>query len=115
MHATRVPCLEQILGWKVFYRPHMALRYSTVPIDPFTHERGEAKDHESTVPTEFTFGLDAEWHIVLQWRDGDEAPPVWLRYEENLIRAVKHVTGELFLANAGKGSLLIDARSIAHQ
>ena len=41
MHSAGKPCLETILGWKVFYRPRREKPYTTVNIDPFTGTRGE--------------------------------------------------------------------------
>ena len=41
MHAAGKPCLETILGCKVFYRPRQAQSYTTVSVDPFTGKRGE--------------------------------------------------------------------------
>jgi hypothetical protein len=40
MHAAGKPCLETILGCKVFYRPRQAQSYTTVSVDPFTGKRG---------------------------------------------------------------------------
>lgn len=96
MHAARKACIEEVLGWKVLYRPRGDLKYSTTSLHPFTGQQGDTHDHKSNVPAEFTFGYDADWKIVLMWRDGDDAPPVWFRYEDRLIRAPKRDTGQLF-------------------
>ncbi len=95
VHAPGKPCLEEILGWKVLYRPRAALKYSTASVSPFTEEHGDTQDHESQVPAEFTFGYGADWRVVLMWRDGDDATPIWFRYEDRLIRAPKQETGQL--------------------
>jgi hypothetical protein len=96
MHKSGKPCLEVILGWKVFYRPRQEFSYSTVRGDPFTGMRGEeSAPGKSASPAEFTFGYDAPWKIVLSWNAGDDKPPTWFRYEDNLIREPKEETGPL--------------------
>lgn len=96
MHAAGKPCLETILGCKVFYRPRQAQSYTTVSVDPFTGKRGEeSAPRRSEIPAEFTFGHDGPWKIVLSWKAGDDKPPTWFRYEDQLIRTPKQATGEL--------------------
>ena len=97
MHKSSKPCLETILGWKVFYRPRGQSSYSTVSVDPFTGKRGpQSAPSKSAVPAEFTFGYDAPWKIVLSWEAGDNRPPTWFRCEDKLIREPKQETGQLF-------------------
>jgi hypothetical protein len=96
MHTSGKPCLETILGWKVFYRPRQDLSYSSVSVDPLTGKRGEeSAPGEAASPAEFTFGYDAPWKIVLSWNAGDDRPPAWFRYEDKLIREPKQETGQL--------------------
>lgn len=96
MHTSGKPCLETILGWKAFYRPKQDYSVSTVKVDPFTGKRGEKTARGKGVsPAEFTFGYDAPWKIVLSWDADDDKPPVWTRYEDELIRAPKQETGRL--------------------
>jgi len=88
MHKGGKPCLETILGWKVFCRPRLESSYSSVSVDPFTGKR--RKEHASTKtvgPSEFTFGYNAPWSVVLSWSAGDDKPPIWFRYEDNLIKS----------------------------
>jgi hypothetical protein len=90
MHKDGKPCLETILGWKVFYRPRQEYSYSYVRVDPFTGEKGEKSAPTKTAsPAEFTFGYKAPWSIVLSWDAGNEKPPGWFRYEGKLIRSPK--------------------------
>ena len=97
MHAAGKPCLETILGCKVFYRPRQTQPYTTVIVDPFTGKRGEeSAPSRSEIPAEFTFGYEGPWKIVLSWETGDDRPPTWFRYEDQLIRTPKQTTGELF-------------------
>jgi hypothetical protein len=87
MHAAGKPCLETILGCKVFYRPRLAQSYTMTKVDPFTGERGKpSPPRKSMSPAEFTFGYDGPWKIVLSWQTGDDKPPTWFRYEDKLIR-----------------------------
>jgi len=87
MHAARKPCLETILGYKVFYRPRQEESYTAVSVDPFTGKRGkQSAPHKSAAPAELTFGYDGPWKIVLSWKAGDDKPPTWLRYEDKLVR-----------------------------
>jgi hypothetical protein len=95
MHKSGKPCLETILGWKVFYRPRQQFSYSTVSVDPFTGERGpQSAQSKSDMPAEFTFGYDAQWKIVLSWNAGDDRPPTWFRYEDKLIREGSKIKGQ---------------------
>ena len=90
MHKGRKPCLETILGWKVFYRPRLESSYSLTSVNPFTGEQGEKSAPAKTVgPAEFTFGYNAPWSIVLSWKAGDDKPPAWFRYEDKLIQSPK--------------------------
>lgn len=87
MHAAGKPCLETILGYKVFYRPCSELSPTMTKVDPFTHERGQpSAQSKSASPAEFTFNYQGEWHIVLSWQAGNDKPPKWFRYEDKLIR-----------------------------
>ncbi len=87
MHAAGKPCLETILGCKVFFRPRLEHSYTTTSVAPFTDERGEpSAPRKSVSPAEFTFGYDGPWKIVLSWQAGDDKPPTWFRYEDKLIR-----------------------------
>ncbi len=96
MHNVGKPCLETILDCKVFYRPRGEFSYSTVNVDPFTGKRGhQSPPSKSAAPAEFTFGYDGPWKIVLSWNAGDDEPPQWFRYEDNLIRQPKNGTGKL--------------------
>jgi hypothetical protein len=96
MHAAGQPCLETILGCKVFYRPRMKQSYTMTKVDPFTGERGKPPaPRKSVFPAEFTFGYDGPWKIVLSWRAGDDKPPTWFRYEDKLIRELEQTTGQL--------------------
>jgi hypothetical protein len=87
MHESRKPTLETIHGWKVLYLPRQDFSYTSISVDAFTGERGNASvPGKATSPAEFTFGYDAPWKIVLLWKEGDENPPAWFRYEDQLIR-----------------------------
>jgi len=87
MHAADKPCLETILGHKVFYRPRLEQSYTLTAVDPFTGEQGKpSAASKSASPSEFTFGYDRPWQIVLSWQAGDDKPPTWFRYEDQLIR-----------------------------
>lgn len=95
MHKSRKPCLETMLGWKVLYRPRQEFSYQTVSVDAFTGKRdAESAPSEAASPAEFTIGYDAPWKIVLRWDAGDDSPPTWFRYEDNLIRPPKQTTGQ---------------------
>lgn len=96
MHAAGKPCLETILGCKVSYYPRRAQSYTTASVDPFTRERSEeSAARRLEIPAEFTFGRGGPWKIVLSWKAGDDKPPTWFRYEDQLIRTPKETTGEL--------------------
>jgi hypothetical protein len=96
MHRSGKPCLETILGWKVFYRPRQEFSHHSVNVDPFTGKRGEeSAPGKSVSPAEFTFGYEAPWRIVLSWKAGDGSPPDWFRYEDELIRERKQEPGSL--------------------
>jgi hypothetical protein len=87
MHAGGKPCLQTILGHKVYYHPREGYRRTTTEFSVFTGERGEPSAPSiSHFPAEFTFGYNGPWSIVLSWQAGDDKPPTWCRYEEKLIR-----------------------------
>jgi hypothetical protein len=95
MHKAGVPCLENILGWKVFYRPPQQSSIKSHSVDPFTGVIGkESAAIGEITPAEFTFGYDAPWKIVLSWVDGGDKPPKWFRYGEDKI--IQDRTGQLF-------------------
>jgi hypothetical protein len=86
MHKGGKPCFEIILGCKVVYRPRGEFLYSTVNIGPFTGKRGhQSPSSKSAAPAEFTFGYGGPRRVVLSWNAGDDKPPQWFRYEDNLI------------------------------
>lgn len=92
MHTNGKPCLETILGWKVFYRPRQDFSYSSVSVDPFTGKRDEeSASAKALSPAEFTFGHGAPWKIVLSWSSGDDRPPTWFRYEDKLYVPSQHL------------------------
>jgi len=98
MHKGGKPCLENILGWKVFYRPRLENAYSLTSVNPFTGEQGEKTAPTKTLgPAEFTFGYKAPWSIVLSWKAGDEKQPEWFRYDDKLIQSpkLKHMENQL--------------------
>src|SRR5437867_524137 len=83
MHSAGKPCLETILGFKVFYRPRKPLSWSTTEVNPFTGERGpQSEQYHSVAPAEFTFGYQAPQKIVIAWQAGDDQPPQWFRYPD---------------------------------
>jgi hypothetical protein len=87
MHAAGKPCLETVLGHKVFYRPRSEGGYTLTEVDPFTGEQGKPSAPRKFVcPAEFTFGYGGPWMVVLSWQAGDDKPPAWFRYEDKLIR-----------------------------
>src|ERR1700677_3832270 len=76
MHKTGKPCLETILGCKVFYRPRMQGTMTITNIDPFTGEKGTPSEpYKTSTWAEFTFGYEGPWQIVLLWQAGDDKPP----------------------------------------
>ena len=90
MHKNGKPCLETILGSKVFYRPRRTFSHSSRSVNPFTGEQGEESVPTITDrPAEFTFGYNAPRHIVLSWNAGDDKPPAWFRYEDKLVDSPK--------------------------
>jgi hypothetical protein len=96
MHKRGQECLETILGCQVLYRPRTEPSYSTAGVDPFTGARGQqSPPHRLAVPAEFTFGYDGPWKVVLLWKAGDDKPPQWFRYEDNLIRKPGNETPKL--------------------
>lgn len=80
MHAARKKCIEAVQGCQAGYRPSADSSYSTTPVDPFTHEKGNTEHHISRIPAEFTI-IGGGKRIMLTWSDGDDAPPKWHRYE----------------------------------
>jgi hypothetical protein len=95
MHKSGKPCLETILGWKVFYRPRGQFSYTTISMDPFEDKQGTpSTPRKFDEPSEFTFGYKAPWKVVLLWKDGDDKPPTKFLYgEDKLIREPKQKTG----------------------
>jgi hypothetical protein len=98
MHKSDKPLPETILGWDVIYKSRKPISFSTVSVNPFTGKRGpQTASSKLAVPSEFTFGYDAPWKVVLSWKDGDDKPPKWFRYgEDKLILSPKQETGKLF-------------------
>jgi hypothetical protein len=98
MHKSGKPCLETILGLEVFYKPLKPNSFSTVSVDAFKDKKGTpSTPSKFDEPSEFTFGYNALWKVVLLWKDGDDKPPTKFLYgEDKLIREPKQKTGQLF-------------------
>jgi hypothetical protein len=88
IHKIGKPCLETVLGWKVFYKPRQRAAYTTTNVNCITGEKGSESDpKEIIMPAEFTFGYDAPWKIVFSWKNGDDNPPSKYTYgEDKLVR-----------------------------
>jgi len=116
MHSERIPRLETILGFPVFYRPRERTQWTMRPIDPFTGDQGHSSERTSDTPAEFTFNYGALVKIVISWQNGDDQPPKWFRYPESQPERIRQArlltTAQLAAATAGGDDYIRTKNSI---
>ena len=96
LHANHVPNLTSCLGWKVLYRPASPYKCLLPAVDPFTGERGETVEHQSSTLSCCVFGYDAEWQVCYSWNRGDDQSPVRIQEKGDVVPLPSETQGDLF-------------------